>query len=237
TVHLHNSSPFSLFFARKANGFSNYTNEEDNTMSQEELLKRLEYMTTVVFPTVRERSKITQARMIKRFNATVLHNEFPDGTMVMTLDPIKGNKLSPRYEGPYMVIKRTSHGSYILKDGTGEVLKRHYAPSQLKLVLDDFEDTSTYEVERIVNHRPSRVTPNTVEYSVKWKNYPSSKNTWEPEEHFIERQCIADYWAEHHAKQINTSHNSAATSPKEDKRKAERDAVRPTKKRNISRDN
>ncbi|KAF9367066.1 hypothetical protein BGX21_007879, partial [Mortierella sp. AD011] len=62
-------------------------------------------------------------------------------------------------------------------------------------------------------------------------------NTWEPEEHFIERQCIADYWAEHHAKQVSTSNNPATTSPKSRKRKSERIAARPTKKRNISSDN
>ncbi|KAF9367099.1 hypothetical protein BGX21_007833, partial [Mortierella sp. AD011] len=133
-------------------------------MSQEELLQRLEYMTTVVFPAIKKRSRATQKRMVERFNATILQNEFPDGAMVMTLDPIKGSKLAPRYEGPYTVVKRTSHGSYILKDGTGDTLKRHYAPSQLKLVLDDFEDTSTYEVEKIVDHRPSSEIPNAVEY-------------------------------------------------------------------------
>jgi hypothetical protein len=200
TVHLHNSSPFSLFFARQANGFSNYTNDEGQPLSQDEMLERLKYMTETVFPAVAEKAKATQAKMIARFNATVLHNEYPDGAKVMTLDPLKGDKLTPRYEGPYTVVQRTSTGAYTLKDGTGEILGRNYAPSQLKLVLDDFDDTETYEVEAIVDHRPSRVTPHVTEYFVKWKGFSSDKNTWEPEEHFIERRCIADYWADHHAK-------------------------------------
>lgn len=56
-VTLHNSTPFSLFFARKANGFSNYSNAEGKTMNTEELLDRLKYMTEVVFPAIEEKTK------------------------------------------------------------------------------------------------------------------------------------------------------------------------------------
>jgi hypothetical protein len=191
-VSLHNSTPFSLFFARKANGFSNYTNEEGKTLTQDELLDRLKYMTEIVFPAIEEKTKRVQSKMIERFNASVLLNDFPEGAKVMTIDPLKGNKLSPRYEGPYAVEKRTSHGSYILRDGTGAQLNRHFAPSQLKLVLDDFEDTITYEVEEIRSHREVKDEPGTYEYEVKWVNYPDT--TWESQDNFIEQQCIIDYW-------------------------------------------
>lgn len=204
TVHLHNSSPFSLFFARKANGFSNYTNDTDKVMSQEELIERLQYMSEVVFPAIEARAKKTQKRMIERFNAAVLHNEFPDGAKVMTLDPIKGDKLTPRYEGPYTVVQRTAHGAYVLKDGTGAVLNRHFAPSQLKLVLEDYEDTTTYEVEKIMDHRAVDNQLHVYEYLVKWKGFSSNDNTWEPENNFIERQCIADYWADYHTTNISS---------------------------------
>ncbi|KAF9312679.1 hypothetical protein BG006_004299, partial [Podila minutissima] len=110
-------------------------------------------MTKTVFPAIQAKTRETQRRMIERFNKTVLHNEFPDGARVMSLDPLKGDKLSPRYEGPYTVVRRTTGGSYVLKDGTGALLGRNFAPSQLKLVLDDFEETTAYEVEKILNHR------------------------------------------------------------------------------------
>lgn len=192
-VALHNSSPFSLFFARKFNGFHNYTDDKDIPLSHEQLMQRLQYMTEVVFPAVEEKSKATQKRMIERFNATILHNEFPDGAKVMTLDPIKGDKLLPRYEGPYTVVRRTAGGSYELRDGTGDLLERHYAPSQLKLVLDDLDDLPIYEVERISKHRASKDKPDSWEYRTHWKGY--LKPTWEPEQHFIEQQCIRDYWS------------------------------------------
>jgi hypothetical protein len=199
-VHLHNSTQFSLFFARKANGFYNYTDDEGTIFSQEELLKRLQYMTEVVFPVVEEKSKETQQKMIKRFNATIFHNEFPEGARVMTLDPIKGSKLTPRYEGPYTVARRTTHGAYELRDSTGELLGRHYAPSQLKLVLDDFDDTETYEVKEILEHKIDEHDPENILYLVKWKQFPDPKwDTWEPESSFIERQCIKQYWENYNA--------------------------------------
>ncbi|KAF9148477.1 hypothetical protein DFQ26_002334, partial [Actinomortierella ambigua] len=95
---------------------------------------------------------------------------------------------------PYTVIRRTTDGAYILKDGTGQELHRQYAPSQLKLVLEDFEDGEVFEVEHILEHE--EIQPGVYKYHVKWKGYPSSSNTWEPIESFIETQCIADYWAD-----------------------------------------
>jgi hypothetical protein len=193
-VSLHNSSPFSLFFARQNNGFSHFCDEKDNPLTQDKLLERLEYMTKTVFPAIKENTENTQKRMIERFNRTVLLNEFPDGAKVMTLDPILGEKLSPRYEGPYTVVNRNAGGAYILKDGTGAVLERSYAPSQLKLVLDDADESDTYEVERVVAHRQHTHDNTKKEYFVKWKNYSSKLNTWEPEENFIERESLTSYW-------------------------------------------
>lgn len=122
-------------------------------MDTEVLLDRLKYMTATVFPAIKEKTKPVQAKMIKHFNASVLLNDFPGGAKVMTIDLIKGSKLSPEYKGPYTVETRTSHGSYILQDGTGTKLGHHFAPSQLKIVLADFKDTVSYEVEEIKGHR------------------------------------------------------------------------------------
>jgi len=69
-----------------------------------------------------------------------------DLSQIRSAYPIRNLKYSHRVE------KRTSHGSYILRDGTGTKLQRHFAPSQLKLVLDDFEDKITYEVEDAMSH-------------------------------------------------------------------------------------
>lgn len=112
----------------------------------------------------------------------------------MTLDPIIGDKLTPKYEGPYTVVSRNAGGAYVLRDGTGAILGRSQAPSQLKLVLDDEDESDTYEVEKIIAHRPHLLKKSKKEYLVKWKNYSARLNTWEPEENFVKQSAINDYW-------------------------------------------
>ena len=156
-------------------------------------------MTEIIFPAIDKKSKETQAKMVERFNATILHNEFPEGSKVMTLDPIRAGKLNPRYEGPYTVVRRTAGGTYELKDGTGTLLGRNYAPSQLKLVLEDMNSLQVFEIERILHHHPHPTLKGEYEYKTKWKGYSTKDCTWEPEEHFIEKKCIRDYWRQFNA--------------------------------------
>ena len=114
----------------------------------------------------------------------------------MVLDPIQGDKFAPHYEGPYTVVRKNTGGAYILKDGTGTLLTRRYAPSQLKLALDSLTEPS-YEVEKILDARftsEKEGVPAHYEYLVKWKDYESEFNTWEPEKNFIERRCIREFW-------------------------------------------
>lgn len=85
-------------------------------------------MTEIVFPAIDTLSKKTQQKMIDRFNATALCNEFPTGAKVRTLDPICNGKLDPHYEGAYTVVRPTTGGTYQLKDGTGALLGCNYAP-------------------------------------------------------------------------------------------------------------
>ena len=193
-VALHNTSPFSLFFARKFNGFHNFTNDKNELLTHKELAARLKYMTEVVFPAANEKAQATQKLMIERFNATILHNEFPIGAKVMAVDPIIGNKLTPRYEGPYTVVHRTTGGSYVFDESTGKPLGRNYALSQLKLVLEDHDHIVSYEVERIVGHRFAQGEEGEWDYKVKWKGYPDSDNSWVPQTDFNETRCIREYW-------------------------------------------
>ncbi|KAF9943519.1 hypothetical protein BGZ65_000883, partial [Modicella reniformis] len=87
--------------------------------------------------------------MIDRFNATVLHNIFPDGAIVMAIDPIRGNKLDPKYEGPYTVVKQDRNGTYTLRDATGDILPRKCVAPQLKLALADALDLNAYVIGSI----------------------------------------------------------------------------------------
>jgi hypothetical protein len=212
-VALHNSSPFSLFFARRFNGFHNFSSSKDELLSHKELCERLKYMTEVVFPAVDKKSTETQAKMIARFNASILHNSFPEGSKVMTLDPIRSGKLTPIYEGPYTVVRRTTGGTYELRDGTGVLLGRRYAPSQLKLVLEDIENQlPIFEIEKILAHRPHPTKRGEWEYRAKWTGYAEKDSTWEPEENFIEKKCIRDYWKKYNEQKQESSSNKVHRS-------------------------
>jgi len=221
-VALHNSSPFSLFFARRFNGFHNFTDDKNQLLSHKELCERLTYMTEIVFPAIDKLSRKTQQKMIDRFNATVLHNQFPEGSKVMTLDPIRNGKLDPKYEGPYTVVRRTTGGTYQLKDGTGAPLGRNYAPSQLKLVLEDPNSSQTFEIEKILGHRPHPTKKGEWQYSVKWKGYSEEDNTWEPQESFIERTTLKQYWSKQNvpkAPKMPARRKRTATSTRRSNRK------------------
>ena len=152
-------------------------------------------MTEIVFPAIDKLSRKTQQKMIDRFIATVLHNQFPEGSKVMTLDPIRNGKLDPKYEGPYTVVRRTTGGTYQLKDGNGTLLGRNYAPSQLKLVLEDSTSAQTFEIEKILGHRPHPTKKGEWQYNVKWKGYAEEDNNWEPQENFVERTILKQYWS------------------------------------------
>ncbi|KAI8599127.1 hypothetical protein EDD21DRAFT_380635 [Dissophora ornata] len=55
-VSLHNSTSFSLFYGRAFPGISNLTAAESRLLSDEELEKRLLYLTHLIFPALSELS-------------------------------------------------------------------------------------------------------------------------------------------------------------------------------------
>ncbi|KAG0922488.1 hypothetical protein G6F26_013671 [Rhizopus arrhizus] len=107
--------------------------------------------------------------------------------------PGRTSKLSPLYEGPYIVVRKTQGGSYVLKDEQNELLHREYVPSELKIVSIDetaIED-EYYDVEDIRDHRGG---PGQREYLVKWAGYGERENTWEKASSFSSTVPIDKYW-------------------------------------------
>ncbi|SPO26763.1 uncharacterized protein UTRI_04072_B [Ustilago trichophora] len=59
---------------------------------------------------------------------------------------------------------------------------------------DDVEAEDEFEVEVVRSHRPERGAEAwKMEYLIKWKGWPESDNTWEPE-HNLPRNLVDDYW-------------------------------------------
>ncbi|KAF9148482.1 hypothetical protein DFQ26_002333, partial [Actinomortierella ambigua] len=183
-VGLHNSQPFAPFFGRPFPGLKDFSEVESMPMGDQELTKRIEYLCQLVIPAISERSKATQQRMIERFNASHKLVEFPPGSWVIEVDNVSTGTLDPKYEGPFKVVRQTERGAYVLRDSTGELLPRDYAPSQLKSVTkDDVEEGRLYEVESVLADKFDDTLKKQV-YLVRWKGYSSKADRWIPYENF-----------------------------------------------------
>ena len=102
-------------------------------------------------------------------------------------------KLSPRYAGPYSVIRRNPSGAYVLASSSGVRLTRAVRRDRIKVQRTDsvVDDVSVFRVETILSHRLVNGLP---EFLVKWVSYPTSDNSWEPESSFVDLSAIEAYW-------------------------------------------
>ena len=112
-----NTPPFSLMFARKLNAFKDYRDKSSTPtkpMTYHELLKRIEHMSDIVFPALKEKANIFTNKQKESFDKKYKRVDYPEGSHVIVRIPIRTSKLAPAYEGPYTVLRRTQGGSYIL---------------------------------------------------------------------------------------------------------------------------
>ena len=205
-ISIHESAPFSLFFARSFPSFraTALPSTSDDAMiapalsydeSIEKWLEVVSQMESVVFPAIRERRDASNARMVSRFEASNRLISFPIGSFVMAKDATRSGKLSPLFEGPFKVVKRNRGGAYLLLDHDGVLLNRAYSPSQLVGVpappSTDHTETETHIVRAILDHRRKG---RGYQYLTAWKGYDDSHNSWEPAAHFLDVSVLSNYW-------------------------------------------
>jgi hypothetical protein len=243
------SSPFSLMFGRAPNEWRDYTKDPPELIpldSEEKRSKWKEHqdkMASLLLPAISQRVLKAKNEMVARLNnmrKALIPRSIASGTEVYLVDPIKTNKWQPKYLGPYTVVRRSQGGAYVLRDTTGDILDRHVPIDQLKVLsskekkakqalLEPDQDGEekqvptevSYEVEKIVDHRGDN--PSNYEFLVKWKNYASSENTWEPLENFEDREVIDRYWKSlTQPTSTSSSSSSAKTSTNESRSKRRR---------------
>jgi hypothetical protein len=137
-----------------------------------------------------EKAKVKRMRN-QNNSQKVTHNNLATGSKgYITIEGIQ-NKLSPKYCGPFTVVKQTILGNYMVKNILGNTLSESFPLSRLKLdksVFEEVKEDKFYEFERILDHRKVK---NGYEFSVKWKNY--GEKSWEPSKNFVDRKVVENY--------------------------------------------
>jgi len=124
--------------------------------------------------------------------------------------PYHTPKLAPRRQGPFRISRVISPVAYQLalplSWGIHNVFHASlllpyretttHGPNFERPPPDLIEDAEEYEVETIINHwyygRRRQL-----QYLIKWKGYPSSDNTWEPEENVHAEDLVKEYHRRH----------------------------------------
>lgn len=192
------SSPFSLMFARNMNAPINYYDKEGNPkskryMTNEEMLKRIDYMSQLVFPAIAEQHQRYTDRLNGKIDENNVQVNFKPGTYVMHKILNKTNAFAPSYVGPYQVIRQNAGGAYILRDEEGTLMSRNYVATELKAINQEeiIPKSELFEVEAIIQDNGN---PQNQEYLVKWKNYNKEHNSWVKAADFTDTEFIIDYW-------------------------------------------
>ena len=188
---LHNSTPFSLMFARNLNSFSNFSATIQSSLTPEQFQERYKFITEIVYPSIVLKTNDTLKKRNNNWNkCKKLSSDLPIGTVVMVKQAKQFNKLESAYIGPYRIVHVARGHAYKLADAVGAILPRNFKKQQLKVVLSNELTTRNY-VEAIIGHRTNE--QGNTEYLVHWFGYPIDESTWEPASSFDDPSVISAY--------------------------------------------
>ena len=194
----HGSTPFSLMFCRKLNGFVDYNKVELNDLDPEWYNNRLRMAMELIYPAIHSKTKSYVDKRKEYFDSSkkLLKGDFPEGSLVMVDNPNRKLKTDPKRLGPFIVVRRNTGGAYELKNSLGEAMDTPYPASRLTPALpgltDDNRGREVFYVDRIIDHRLD-ATGKRYQYRVRWVGYGPSSDTWEPSESFDDPSFVTNY--------------------------------------------
>ncbi|OAQ25091.1 hypothetical protein K457DRAFT_1779626, partial [Linnemannia elongata AG-77] len=126
-------------------------------VSEKDLLERVDELTQIVFPLFRTEFMPARKRW-KYICKRCQRNFFPEGSYVYVRDPKLLGALLSHWDSPFKAALRTKGDSLTLEDLTGQLIEFDCAPFRMKLVQRNpvEDDTNTYEMYEILNHRPNK---------------------------------------------------------------------------------
>ena len=188
-----------LTTGREMNTFKDWshTDDKNEVIHKAEILQRArEIQDLLEVKQQKAKSRISDAQIVQkrvqdnRVGNRLRRDALEAGTQVMIKRDGIISKLSARFSGPFIVIRRTANFNYELQDILGNVVPTAYPLHKLK-ILDgfDIENQEVGEIQEVLNHK---FEDDTNWYLVKWKNDDNLE--WVAEENFNTMECINKYF-------------------------------------------
>jgi transposase InsO family protein len=205
---IHGSTPFSLMFGRRSNAFLDYSKGDSTDPTPLSFQQRVDFLASIVYPAIARKIRETQKKAAEKYNSSHLLLSFQPGSVVMALNDWRSSNLEQKYVGPFLVVRRTAGGSYVLKAQDGTFHTR--PPSAMKQVLNDHINVAAaehHEVQSVLAHMKK---DGYFRYRVRWKNLPPKFDEWVKEDDFADTTPIKKYWSQ--KKYRSTRSNDSITS-------------------------
>jgi hypothetical protein len=185
-------TPFTLRFGRPPALFQDFTRWVSRAIPKRAFLKRLAHLTELVYPAVAGKMAKVHAKQHLYYDQLHTNGDFPNGTVVMIMDPLRTRKEEPKFVGSYTVMRKVCGGAYILMGSDGKLLNRNVAPSQMKAVS---MDATTFPTTHLVIKQIKEVRQKDghKEYLVEWGS-EDKEDSWVPVEDFDDLDLIQRFY-------------------------------------------